>query len=76
MACMTHTPPVQPSILIAAEDANVFIAFKRNREKFLVMLNAGVFELDSGKAEVNIHNGQIQNIHIHRATYVRARGTM
>ncbi len=64
------------SVLLTAEDANIFIAFKMNREKFLTLLAAGVFELDSGKAEINIHNGQIQNIHIHRMTYQRPRSTM
>lgn len=69
--------PVPPNtVLMTTEDAGVFIAFKRHREKFLTLLNAGVFELDSGKIEININNSQIQNIHTHRMTYQKPRSTM
>ena len=59
-------------ITLTQEDAKIYYAFRENREKFIVLLEAGVFELKSGKIEVNIHNSQIQNIHIHRMTYKRA----
>lgn len=64
------------SVLLTAEDAQVFIAFKRHREKFLTLLSAGVFELQSGRADIAIHNGQIQGVHIYRQTYKRASGTI
>jgi hypothetical protein len=59
------------SVLLAAEDAQVFIAFKRHREKFLTLLSAGVFELQSGRADIAVHNGQIQGVHIYQQTYKR-----
>ena len=65
-------PKVIP-VMLTGEDARVFMAFKENREKFLVLLNAGVFGLDYGQAEINIHNSQIQNIHLHRMTYKREK---
>ena len=58
-------------ITLTQEDAKVYNAFRDNREKFIVLLNAGVFDLPSGKIEMNIHNEQIQSIHIHRMTYKR-----
>jgi len=57
---------------IVKEDADVFLAFQKHREKFLVLLQAGVLDLPSGQAEINIHNGQIQSVHIHNMTYRRA----
>ncbi len=54
------------TILIPAKDT----------EKILTMLQAGVFDLDSGKIEINIHNGQVQNIHINRMTYKRTSATL
>lgn len=60
-------------IIIAPEDANVFIAFKRHREKFLVLLEGGAFELDNGKVVVNVHNGQFQSIYVDRMTYRREK---
>ena len=58
-------------ILLTEEDATVFVAFKRNREKFIVLLKAGAFDLDSGRVEVNYNNGQIQSVHVHKMTYKR-----
>lgn len=59
-------------ITLTHEDAKIYHAFRKNREKFIVLLEAGVFDLESGKVEVNIHNTQVQNVHIHRMTYKRA----
>lgn len=58
-------------IILTQEDAKIYNAFRENREKFIALLEAGVFDLDSGKAEVNMHNGQVQSVHIHRMTYKR-----
>lgn len=60
---------------IVKEDADVFLAFQKHREKFLVLLEAGVFDLQGGQAEVNIINGQIQTVHIHNLTYKRTSNT-
>ena len=69
---MTEVKPVKiADVLLTGEDAQVFMAFKMNREKFLTLLQAGVFDLPSGQVEVNINNGVIQNIHIHRLVYKR-----
>lgn len=59
------------NVLITGEDAQVFLAFKAHRDKFLTLLGAGVFDLEAGKVEINVHNGQVQNVHIHRMTYQR-----
>jgi len=60
------------NILLTKEDATIFVAFKNNRDKFIEMLKAGVFNLESGKVEININNNQIQNIYIHQMTYKRS----
>lgn len=52
-------------------ETKAFLAFKRNEEKFIEMYNAGVFKLQSGKVEINIHDGLIANIHIHQMVYKR-----
>lgn len=58
-------------IILTSEDAKIYLAFKQNRAKFVVLLASGVFDLDNGKCEINCHNGQIQSVHIHRMTYKR-----
>ncbi len=58
-------------IVLTQEDTRIFGAFKRNHEKFIILLNSGLFDLDSGKVEVNVNNGQIQNVHVHKMTYSR-----
>lgn len=42
-------------------------------KKFIIMRKAGVFELESGKAEININGGHIQNIHTEKMTYKREK---
>lgn len=49
----------------------LYETFKKNEEKFIVLLDAGLFDLSEGKAEVNCHNGQIQSISIHKRMYTR-----
>ena len=41
------------------------------KEKIDILRESGLFDVYSGKVEINIHNGQIQNIHIHRMVYKR-----
>jgi hypothetical protein len=71
-----ETKKTVANVLITGEDAQVFLAFKQNREKFLVLLTAGVFDLDAGKVVVNVHNHQIQTVHIDRMTYKRESVTL
>jgi len=40
-------------------------------EKFMALWSAGLFAMDSGKVEVNIHNSQIQTVVIHKKLYQR-----
>lgn len=61
----------QKTIIIAPEDPQILIAFKKHRLKFIALLQSGVFDLDSGQANININNGQIQNIFINQMTYKR-----
>lgn len=68
---MTEAPT---HILMTGEDAKVFIAFKANREKFLALLSGGVFDLANGQVVINMHNGQVQSIHVDQLTYKRQAG--
>ena len=61
----------QSKILIATEDPQIILAFKLHREKFIILLKSGVFDLQSGKAEININNGVIQNVLLINQTYKR-----
>ena len=61
----------QSKILIATEDPQIIFAFKLHREKFIILLKSGVFDLQSGKAEININNGVIQNVLLINQTYKR-----
>lgn len=53
------------------QDDKLYLEFEQNRDRFAILLKSGVFDLGNGKIEINCHNGQIQNIHIHRLTYKR-----
>lgn len=65
---MSTAPTIIP---IVKEDRETFLAFKKHREKFLVFLEAGVFDLDHGQVNINMHNGQVQQIYVNRMTYKR-----
>jgi hypothetical protein len=56
-------------IYLNKEQAKAFVLYQRHFEKFLALVDGGVFNLDYGKAEINCHKGQIKDIHIHRITY-------
>ena len=47
------------------------LAFKTHREKFIILLKSGVFDIQSGKAEININNGFFQNVLLINQTYKR-----
>ena len=40
-------------------------------EKFYHLWTTGLFNMESGKIEVNIHNSQIQTVVIHKKLYQR-----
>lgn len=63
-------------VIIMPEEANTLLAFRKHREKFIELMQAGVFDLESGRAEIDVHNGQIQTVHIDRMTFKRGRGSM
>jgi len=58
---------------LTIEEAKLYQAFKKHREKFRVLLNGGVFEVEEGKTEINYHNNQIQSVFIHRMVYKHVR---
>ena len=49
-------------IMIATGDLSLFKAFLAHKQKFEVLLQAGVFELADGKATVNFHSGHVQTV--------------
>jgi len=58
-------------VLIAHERPEIILSFTKNREKIIALIEAGIFNIDSGKVEINIHNNQIQNIYTERMVYKR-----
>lgn len=59
-------------IILTKDDADTYREFIKNRDKFTTMNSAGLFDLEYGKIEINLHNGQIQSIHIHKMLYKRS----
>lgn len=41
------------------------------QEKLKALEDSGLFLLDSGKVEINVNNGKIQNITVHKTVYRR-----
>lgn len=61
--------------VLTKEEAVTFRLFEHHRMTFEALLNGGVFTAPpSCKIEVNMHNGQVQNIYIHTQTYRREAG--
>lgn len=52
-------------------DHNKIIIPPQHMEKIIIMLNAGVFDFQNGKIEINCLNGQIQVININSRAYKR-----
>ena len=53
------------------EDTMILVAFKQHKDKFTALLKSGIFDIQSGKAEVNIHNDQFQSIYLWQMSYKR-----
>lgn len=58
-----------PSLTLAGDDVALFLAAKENYVKFLALLESGIFSIDFGQAQVNVHDGHIQSIYVNRRTY-------
>ena len=57
--------------LISPNDILVWRTYLKHRYKFIVLLEAGVFDTDSGHFDININNSQIQTVFFNRLTYKR-----
>lgn len=54
-------------------DAQLFLAFQRNYEEFVLLLENRVFDLRNGRAELHFnHQGQIASIDLHSKVFKRA----
>ena len=60
--------------LIARVDVPAFLVFKDNQEVIKILASAGVFKIQQGKVTINIHNGQIQSVHVDERRFQRASG--
>lgn len=67
------TLPSPTIVPIVSEDRETFFAFKKHRDKFLILLAAGVFDFQHGQIDINMHNGQIQQIYLNKLAYKRER---
>lgn len=68
---MTETTRDIPQVILVGAEAAAYLAMRRHAEKIVTLMNAGVFELQSGNAQVNFNNGVIQNVFINQVTYKR-----
>lgn len=58
--------------VLSQQEAQTFRLFEKHQAEFEVLLQAGVFSVPpSCKIEINVHNGQIQNVYVHSQTYRR-----
>lgn len=68
---MTEIIPIKKVEILSTEEAEAFRTFRRHREKFDILLQAGVFDLAYGKVTVSMHNRQIQAVNVDNQTYRR-----
>lgn len=66
----TAIEPNKP-ILLTNEDADLFLAYQQNRDKFVILLEAGVFDFPSGTIQINVNNSQFQNVFLNKLAYQR-----
>lgn len=67
---ITTTNP-NDGIVIYGESAENYTKY---RDQFNALVESGVFDIESGRVELNIHNGQVQNVHVRKMTYKRKAG--
>lgn len=71
----SDTAPQQNARVLTQEEASNFRLFEKHRALFDTLVKGGVFDAPSiCKIEINVHNGQIQNVYIHTQTYRREAG--
>lgn len=71
---MSGDKPIVEKYLIARVDVPAFLAFKDNQEVVRILADAGVFGIKQGKVTLNIHNGQIQSVHVDERRFQRVAG--
>lgn len=64
----TGGTPEYGMVTVTVEEAT-FKAFLRHQEKFAVLVAAGVFDLQHGKATINFHEGHVQSVHVEERRY-------
>lgn len=55
------------------DKATAMAEIEKNYDKIMVLLRSGVFDLESGQAEINFNNNQIQSVFFHKMTYKRTK---
>lgn len=50
------------TIILTETDANRWKQFQQNYDNFMLLINKGVFEIQTGKATLNFLNGELQMI--------------
>lgn len=58
-------------IKVAAIDGELWRVLVENQEKLRTLVESGVLELDYGTITINMHNGQVQSVHVEKRTYQR-----
>lgn len=71
---MNGDNPIPQKFLIAKVDVPAFLAFKDNQELIRILADSGVFGVKQGKVTLNIHNGQIQSVHVDERRFQREKG--
>lgn len=66
---MTPDETKKNQINITKEEAKSFILLKKHIEKFTILNDAGAFDVECGKVEINCYNNEIRDVHIHKITY-------
>lgn len=54
----------QPTVPVymTLTDVELFKLFQKNYDKFAILASKGVFGIQTGKATLNFHNGELQTI--------------
>lgn len=61
------------NVYLTEEDAVAFTKYMQHRDKILTLISSGMFELPSGKVEINVNNEQIQSVYLYHMTYKRQK---
>lgn len=59
-------------VILTGEEARLYRLFRRHFERLEpLLLDEEFLALQTGKIDINVHNGQIQTIHVYKQTYRR-----